>query len=69
MDAISHQRASTTGEDVSSAKAGKGLQGRSPCRGMWGVPHNNLPPSPGQQKGTRSKTTQGEGMRSNTSWI
>ena len=38
MDIISHQRASTTGEDVSSAKAGKGLQGRSPCRGMWGCP-------------------------------
>ena len=37
---------------------------------MWGgVPHNKDPPSPGQEKGARSKTTQGEGMRSSSSWI
>ena len=36
---------------------------------MRGVPHNKDPPSPGQEKGPRSKTTQGEGMRSSSSWI
>ncbi len=30
-------------------------------------PHNKDPPSPGQEKGARSKTTQGEGMRSSSS--
>ena len=31
---------------------------------VGGVPNNKVPPSPGQEKGARSKTTQGEGMRS-----
>ena len=33
------------------------------------VPHNKNPPSPGQEKGARPKTTQGEGMRSTRSSI
>ena len=49
-------------------KPAKGCKGEVLDGGCGGVPHNNLPPSPGQQKGARSKTTQGEGMRSNTSW-
>ena len=32
-------------------------------------PTTKIPPSPGQEKGARSKTTQGEGMRSSSSWI
>ena len=37
--------------------------------GCAGVPRNKNPPSPGQEKGARSKTTQGEGMRSTRSLI
>ena len=33
------------------------------------VPHDKEPPFPGQEEGARSKTTQGEGMRSTHSWI
>ena len=50
-------------------KPAKGCKGEVLAGGCGGVPHNNLPPSPGQAKGARSKTTQGEGMRSNISWI
>ena len=53
-------------------KPGKGCKGDPPqadAGGCGGVPHNKDPPSPGQEKGARSKTTQGEGMRSSSSWI
>ena len=46
---------------------GTGFKGDPPQAddgGRGGVPHNKVPPSPGEEKGARSKTTQGEGMRS-----
>ena len=49
-------------------KPGKGCKGEVLAGGCGGVPHNKDPPSPGQEKGARSKTTQGEGMRSSSSW-
>ena len=47
---------------------GKGCKGKALAGGCAGVHHNKVPPSPGQEKGARSKTTQGEGMRSTSSW-
>ena len=50
-------------------KPGKGFKGEVLAGGCGGVPHNRDPPSPGQEKRARSKTTQGEGMRSTSTWI
>ena len=45
-------------------KPGMGCKGEALDGGRGGVPHKNVPPSPGEENGARSKTTQGEGMRS-----
>ena len=44
MGVISHLGGSAAGEVLWSAKVGKGLQGRSPCRGMWGCPPQQSSP-------------------------
>ena len=64
---VYHRRGHLIGE--SQERVARAIRLRRMPGDVGVSPTTKSPRSPGQEKGARSKTTQGEGMRSTGSWI